>query len=72
VEQQSRDDAPRPQQPSQQPSPQPPQQPPQQPSQPFAALPAQQYLQPDPWALFRVTRRIRDRLRLRNERPNGP
>jgi hypothetical protein len=63
VEQQPRDDAPRPQQPSQQPSPQPPQQP----SQPFAALPAQQYLQPDPWPLFRVTRRIRDRLR-RQER----
>lgn len=53
-----RDNAPRPQQPSQppwqQPSQQPPQQPSQppwqQPSQPFAASPAQQYLQPAPWS----------------------
>jgi hypothetical protein len=54
VEQQPRDDAPRPQQPSQppwqQPSPQPPQQPWPQPSQPFAAPPAQEYLQPAPWS----------------------
>jgi len=53
VEQQPRDDAPRPQQPQppwQQPSPQPPQQLWPQPSQPFAAPPAQQYLQPAPWS----------------------
>ena len=56
----SRDDAPRPREPSQppwqQPSPQSPQQlwqPPwQQPSQPFAAPSALQYLQPAPWPLF--------------------
>ena len=48
MEQQPRDDAPRPQQPSQQTPQQPSQQPWQQPSQPFAAPPAQQYLQPAP------------------------
>ncbi len=54
MEQQPRDDAPRPQQrsqpPWQQPFPQPPQQSWPQPSQPFAAPPAQQYLQPAPWS----------------------
>jgi len=48
VEQQPRDDAPRPQQPSQAPWQQPSPRPPQQLSQPFAAPPAQQYLQPAP------------------------
>ncbi|HMI34910.1 MAG TPA: DUF4328 domain-containing protein [Propionibacteriaceae bacterium] len=53
-----RDDAPRPAQPSQQPPQQPTQQPwpqpsqRQQPSKPFAAPPAQQYPQPAPWPLF--------------------
>ena len=52
MEQQPRDDAPRPQQPSQAPWPQPSPRPPQQPSQAVAAPPAQQYPQPGPWPLF--------------------